>query len=80
MTAVRLACASKIIPGPNDFPLIYDSSNSVVLAGVAKIDVTPLSPAVAERTSRTDSATTETLDEDVNPNTGSGVPEPPRER
>ena len=44
MTAVRLACASVIVPGPNDFALIYDSSETKVLAGVAKIDVTPLPP------------------------------------
>lgn len=47
MTAVRVACASVIVPGPNDFPLFYDSSNTKVLAGVAKIDVTPLSGPVA---------------------------------
>ena len=42
MTAVRVACASVIVPGPNDFPLFFDGSNTKVLAGVAKIDVTPL--------------------------------------
>jgi YVTN family beta-propeller protein len=42
MTQVTVACASVITLGPNDFPLFYDSTNSNVLAGVAKIDVAPL--------------------------------------
>jgi hypothetical protein len=42
MTAVRIACASVIVPGPDDYPLFYDSTNTLVLAGVAKIDTTPL--------------------------------------
>ena len=46
MNGVRVACASIIVPGPQDFPLFYDSSNTHVLAGVATIDTTPL-PAAA---------------------------------
>jgi len=42
MTDVTVACASVIVPGPNDYPLFYDSTNTKVLAGVAKIDVTPI--------------------------------------
>ena len=42
MDGVRIACASIIVPGPDDYPLFYDSTNTSVLAGVAKIDVTPL--------------------------------------
>lgn len=52
MTAVRVGCASVIMPGPNDFALFFDSTNTKVLAGVAKIDVTPLpspSPSAALR-------------------------------
>jgi len=30
------------VPGPNDYPLYYDSSNSKVLSAVATIDTTPL--------------------------------------
>jgi hypothetical protein len=41
MNGVRIACASVIVPGPSDYPLYYDSSNTLVLAGVATIDVTP---------------------------------------
>jgi hypothetical protein len=39
---IMIACASVIEPGPNDFALFYDSSNSVVLAGVAKIETAPI--------------------------------------
>ncbi len=42
MTGVRIACASVIVPGPQDYPLFYDSTNTMVLAAVAKIDTTPL--------------------------------------
>ena len=52
MTGVRVGCASVIVPGPNDFALFFDSTNTKVLAGVAKIDVTPLpspSPSAALR-------------------------------
>jgi Carboxypeptidase regulatory-like domain/WD40-like Beta Propeller Repeat len=43
MTGITLACASVIVPGPNDFALFYDRSGTKVLAGVAKIDPTPIS-------------------------------------
>jgi hypothetical protein len=46
MTGVRIACASVIVPGPEDYPLYYDSTNTLVLAGVAKIDTTALPVAV----------------------------------
>lgn len=39
---LTIACASVIEPGPNDFPLFYDTTNTYVLAGVAKIDSTPI--------------------------------------
>ena len=51
MTGVRVACASVIVPGPNDFALFYDLSNTRVLAGVATIDITPL-PLLAVHQSR----------------------------
>ena len=40
MTEVTIACASVIVPGPGDYPLFYDSTNTQVLAGVATIDTT----------------------------------------
>jgi hypothetical protein len=45
---VTLACSSQAVPGPNDFALFFDRGNTVALAGVAKIDLTPL-PAGAPR-------------------------------
>lgn len=40
--SVMMACASVIEPGPNDFVLWYDTSGSYPLAGVARIDTTPV--------------------------------------
>ncbi|KIX84719.1 hypothetical protein THFILI_03660 [Thermus filiformis] len=31
-----------MVPGPNDYPLYYDSTNTKVLSAVATIDPTPL--------------------------------------
>lgn len=42
MNQVTMACSSQILLGPNDFALYYDSSNTLVLSGVAKIDLLPL--------------------------------------
>jgi len=42
MTAVAMGCASVIVPGPNDFPLWYDMTNTQVLAAVAKVSLVPL--------------------------------------
>lgn len=42
MTNVAMACSSVLVPGPNDYPLYYDSTNSKVLSAVATIDPTPL--------------------------------------
>jgi hypothetical protein len=42
MTDVTMACSSTIVLGPNDFALYYDLSNTLVLSGVAKIDLLPL--------------------------------------
>ena len=42
MTDVTIACSSVIVPGEQDYPLYYDSTNTQVLSGVAKIDTTPL--------------------------------------
>lgn len=39
---ITMACASVIQPGPNDAALFYDISNTYVLAGVARIDTTPI--------------------------------------
>lgn len=42
ISSLSVACSSVITPGPNDFPLFYDQTNSQLLAGVAAIDLTPL--------------------------------------
>jgi hypothetical protein len=44
MTGLTIACASQVVPGPNDYPFLYDQTNTVVLGAVAKIDFTPLPP------------------------------------
>ena len=40
---LTIACASVIEPGEGDFPLFYDTTNTSVLGGVAKIDTAPIS-------------------------------------
>ena len=39
LTDLDMGCASVIDPGPQDFALFYDTSNTLLLAGVAKVDV-----------------------------------------
>jgi hypothetical protein len=39
---LTIACASVIEPGDGDFALFYDTTNTLVLGGVAKIDTTPI--------------------------------------
>ncbi len=40
---LTIACASVIEPGEGDFALFYDTTNTKVLGGVAKIDTAPVS-------------------------------------
>ncbi len=40
---LTIACASVIEPGEGDFALFYDTTNTSVLGGVAKIDTEPIS-------------------------------------
>jgi List-Bact-rpt repeat protein len=72
MTEVRMACSSEIILGPEDFALYYDSSNSHVLSGVARIDTTPL-PAVAAKSSSRPLTATPSLNRQAAPRSASGV-------
>jgi hypothetical protein len=57
MTDLTIACASYMNPGPNDFALFYDTGDTLVLGGAAKIDLTPLpappAPIRLNATSRT---------------------------
>lgn len=48
LTEFAFACGSRIVLGPNDFAFLYDSSNSIIMGALAKIDVTPL-PVMAVR-------------------------------
>jgi hypothetical protein len=41
LTGLTIACASVIQPGPQDFPLFYDRTNSQLLAGVATVGTQP---------------------------------------
>lgn len=54
MTSIVIACASEALPGPNDFPLLIESTAKAV-AGVAKISTIPLPapPGVSEPAART---------------------------
>ena len=45
MNGLRIGCASRVLPGPNDYPLFYNTGNTIVLGAVAKVDLTPLSSA-----------------------------------
>ena len=42
VTQLTVAAASEVIPGPNDYPFLYDHTNTHVLAAAAKVDVTPI--------------------------------------
>jgi len=42
LTSLQMACSSVIVPGPQDFIFMYDTKNTLALAGVARIDITPL--------------------------------------
>lgn len=42
LTSLQMACSSVIVPGPQDFIFMYDTTNKLALAGVARIDITPL--------------------------------------
>jgi hypothetical protein len=41
LTGLTIACASVIVPGPGDFPLFYDLTNTQLLAGVATVGAQP---------------------------------------
>jgi len=51
LTGLTLACASVIQPGPQDFPLFYDRTNSLLLAGVATVGSQP-APAYGSEAAR----------------------------
>ena len=67
MTDVTMACSSEITLGANDFALYYDSSNTRVLSGVAKIDTVPLPLSFAPRAAAVAPAVAQTHDPIGNP-------------
>lgn len=70
VTDVTMACASVIEPGAEDFALFYDKSNSRVLAGVAKIDVTPIAAQLVVTSARM--TINQIYDETINYTSASG--------
>ncbi|MDB4908730.1 MAG: hypothetical protein JWO05_3514 [Gemmatimonadetes bacterium] len=46
------ACASEVIPGPNDYVLLRSLDGTHVLGAVAKVDLTPISEPATSRMSR----------------------------
>ena len=53
LDSLQMGCASEIIPGEQDFVFLFDMGDSVAIAGVAKVDVTPLpAPTAAVREAR----------------------------
>jgi hypothetical protein len=42
LTQLTIACASEVLPGPNDYPFLYSTDGLHVLAAAAKVDITPL--------------------------------------
>ncbi len=66
---LTIACASVIEPGPNDFPLFYDTTNTYVLAGVAKIDSTPITELRPANTTKRGLAPSENIS---NPSSSTG--------
>lgn len=42
LTQLTIACASVVVPGPNDYPLFYNRGGTLLLGAVAKVDLTPL--------------------------------------
>lgn len=55
---LTIACASVIEPGEGDFALFYDTTNTSVLGGVAKIDTAPISELKQARKSKPRVSTT----------------------
>lgn len=42
LNSLQMACSSVIQPGPQDYIFMFDKTNKIALAGVARIDTTPL--------------------------------------
>lgn len=47
LAQLTIACASVVLPGPNDYPLFYNRGGTLLLGAVAKVDLTPLTMAAS---------------------------------
>jgi len=78
LTGLWIANASEVTPGPNDYAIIYDSSNQHVLVAAAKVDVTPLSiNAVVGSGARMNKAAVQTIAVPVQGTLGGDRPKTP---
>jgi hypothetical protein len=73
LTSLTIAASSQLILGPNDFALYFDTSNTLVLSGVARIDVTPL-PLPSGIAAAASGGPIPRLDSSVQATTGVAVP------
>lgn len=59
---IKMACASVVAPGPNDYALFYDKAGTRLLGAVAKVDLTPLAATVATNGMSSTSSSSNTTD------------------
>lgn len=69
MTEFAFGCFSEIIPGPNDFVLMFGQNGTTVMGGVAEIDTTPI--AVTKVVARS-KAVRSSIPDDLDTNSGTG--------
>jgi len=69
MSEFEFACFSEIIPGPNDFVLMYGQDGETVMGGVAEIDTTPIA---AKKRLKTKENVNNLKSVDLNENSGTG--------
>jgi hypothetical protein len=70
LTGLTIACASVIEPGPDDTVLFYNTAGTLVLAGLAKIELAPLEEGAATPGARLESPALEPVPD---PSLASGV-------
>jgi hypothetical protein len=77
---LTIACASEVIPGPNDYVFLYDKSNTKALAAVAKIDLTPVPETVVNNSRVRTTAPALRADRRTGPSVGKIDPRDPAGR
>ncbi len=73
LTGITIACASIITPGPQDFPIMFDLSNTLVLGGVAQIGPLGAPPAIAGDTEDRADAAVPVRPRGLDPRSGAGI-------